>query len=144
MNVLFSLFGVAEISEHRTEEFVCDLYSKPKLKKLCDARYALFRQRYATTKDNDLLSKIKGPDASTLHPSKPVLLQKLKHTFHVTKLWRNAHLQDPLAGDDPIQFGWKLQDGNFKILLYEGDQMPRDISEFQVVILGTATGGNCV
>ena len=56
---LVSLFGVAEISEdlvHRIEEFVCDLDGKPKLKKLVDARYALFRQRYAPTKDNDLLS----------------------------------------------------------------------------------------
>ena len=57
-----------------------------------------------------------------------MLVQKLKRTYHVTKLWRNAHLQHPLARDDPIQFGWKLQDGNYKILWFEGDQMPRDIA----------------
>ena len=89
--------GVVE----EAERFVCMLYGKPKLSKLSEARYALFRMKYAPTKYSDPLEKIKGADSSTLPPSPPVLIEKLKHTNYVTYLWRNAHLQDPVGAADP-------------------------------------------
>lgn len=62
-----SLF--AELGEHlhvtdglidKMERFVCDMYNKPKIAKLTEARYALFRQKYAPTKGSDPLAKVKG------------------------------------------------------------------------------------
>lgn len=38
-----------------------------------DARYAVFRDKYAPKDDEHSLAKIKGADASLLPPSKPVL-----------------------------------------------------------------------
>jgi hypothetical protein len=96
----------AEFGEHSevtnelmdgTELFVCDMYGKPKLSTLGAARYALFRQKYAPTKQSDPLSKLKGAESSTLPPSQSVLLQKVKRTNYVSMIWKNAHLQDPLS-----------------------------------------------
>jgi hypothetical protein len=44
------------------EKFVCDIYSKPKLSNLRDARYALFRQKYAPKNLSVPLARIKGAD----------------------------------------------------------------------------------
>lgn len=104
------------------------LYGKPKLTMLNDARYALFCQKYAPTRQSDPLEKTKGADSSTLPPCKSVLEQKVKCTNYVAMLWKNAHLQDPTAAADPTRSGWCLQDGNYKIQWYKGEQMLKDVA----------------
>ena len=59
------------------------------------------------------------------------MLQKIKRTNYVSVLWKNAHLQDPLSmcNVDATTCGWKLNDGKYEFVWFEGDQMPPNISE---------------
>ena len=131
---LFAKLGESqEVSEgilDGMEKFMCEMYNKAKVSNLGEARYAIFSEKYAPKRGSDPLAKIKGADASTLPPSRPVLAQKLNRTNFVTMIWRNAHLQDPISDSiNPTQSGWKLTDGKYQMVWFVGDQMPKDIAE---------------
>lgn len=116
------------------EKFVCDIYSKAHLSSFGDARYSSFKEKYAPAKGSDPLAKIKGADASTLPPSRAVLVQKVKRTNYVAMIWKNAHLQDPVSNSttDPTESGWQLIDGKFKMVWFLGDQMPEDVGKLML------------
>ena len=46
-------------------------------------------------------------------------------------IWKSAQLQDPLAEltGDPINSGWRLTDCKYQIVWFEGDRMPKDITQ---------------
>lgn len=44
-------------------------------------------------------------------------------------LWKNAHQQNPNPKVDPSKCGWILQDGQYRIFWFDGDQMPKDIAQ---------------
>ena len=41
-------------------------------------------------------------------------------------IWKNAHLPDAqdVPGAEPTNSGWKLTDGKYNIVWFEGDQRP--------------------
>ena len=111
------------------ERFVCDLYNKPNMHSLAEARCAIFSQKFAPTKESEPLAKVKGADSSTLPPSKSVLAEKVKRTNYVTMIWKNADKANPYPEISPTQSGWILDDGQYRILWFEGDQMPKDVAQ---------------
>ena len=44
--------------------FVCDVYGKPKMSKVSDARYAMFREKYAPKSISEPLKKFKSADSA--------------------------------------------------------------------------------
>ena len=71
--------------------FVCSMYGKPKLTKIDDARYAVFRDKYAPKDEEQPLANIKGADESLLSPYYPALHKKILHTKLVAYLWENVY-----------------------------------------------------
>ena len=104
------------------------MYGKPYLNKVDDARYAVFRDRYAPKDKEHPLAKIKRADASLLSPSKPVLHQKLLWTNLVAYVWKNADRTVPLEMD-PAECGWVLQDNSFRLKWFDGDQIPDNVGK---------------
>lgn len=132
---VFTKYGDQEDVTHlvtETERFVCDLYGKPQMRKLSDVRYALFRQKYAPSKNatGDLLSSIKGAESSWLPPSEAVLLMKIQRANYVAALWKNAHMQNPLTNFEagPTECGWALRDGEYRICWFVGEQLPQEVA----------------
>ena len=52
-----------------------------------------------------------------------VLVQKLRRTNFIARLWLSSTEPHP-PGDLPEEFGWKLQDGSYKINWFSGDTTP--------------------
>jgi hypothetical protein len=126
-----------------TEKLVCSMYGKANMHKLQDVRYALFKQKYApstSAMNDDLLAKIKGADSTWLPPSDAVLLQKIKRTNYVSSCWKHAHMQDPFSafGTGPLDNGWMLKDGKYRILWFEGKQLPAGMA-YNIRALSSAT-----
>ena len=103
---------IANSTEEVIEAFVCSMYGKSQLDTVNDARYAVFRDKYAPTDENHPLSKIKWADASVLLPSTLALHQKILRTTLVAYMWKNAHRSVPLE-KSPSEFGWVLKDGRY-------------------------------
>ena len=125
---LFQQFGQlpapSENMMNDMQRFVCDIYGSAKMSNVNDARYAMFRQKYAPKSMLEPLKKLKAVDSTQLPPSYPVLQEKVKRTNYVTTVWINAHLPNPARGLDPTQCGWTLKDGIMDIVWFEGQQMP--------------------
>ncbi len=130
----FCLFGSGiDVQEliPETEKLVCAMYGKPRMTNLGDARYAKFKQKHAPSRialESDL-ARLKRAESSWLPPSKAVIVQKVKRTNYVTAMWKNAHLPHPVAGFDggPLENGWKMDDGHYKILWFQGEQLPPSV-----------------
>ncbi len=96
-----------------------------------DARYAIFRQKYAPINATEALAKIKTADSSALPPCRNELIQKLQCCNYVAYMWKHAYQNNPLhgLGLDPCNSGWKMKNGQYGIEWYEGEQMPKDIEK---------------
>ncbi|MCG7875152.1 MAG: hypothetical protein N0C90_02335 [Candidatus Thiodiazotropha endolucinida] len=117
---------VDETKEDVLERFVCHLYGKANHTKVDDARYAVFRDKYAPKDDEHPLAKIKGADASLLPPSKPVLHQKILRTNFVAYVWKNADKSVPQELN-PTECGWISKDGRYRIKWFDGEQIPDNV-----------------
>jgi hypothetical protein len=59
---------------------------------------------------------------------------------------KNAHLQDHVTDSrvDPANSGWSMSDGNFNIVWFVGDQMPKDIEGNMSAVDSTPTDNDDV
>ena len=92
-----------------------------------EARYEVFKSKYAPSSIQSPLAKIKGADASMMPPCQQVLLQKVKRSNYVAFMWKHAHTAEPVL-EHPEDHGWTLQNGQYRVKWYDGEQMPGDIS----------------
>ena len=58
-----------------------------------------------------------------MHTFSSQLVQKLRRTYFKARLWLSSTEQHP-PEDLPEEFGWKLQDGSYKINWFAGDTTP--------------------
>ena len=56
-------------------------------------------------------------------------------------IFKNVHLQDPIAEltADPVNSGWRLTDGKYQMVWFEGDEMLKDITKNTSEIEPTST-----
>ena len=118
---------VSSVTMTTLETSVCHIYGKPGILSVNKARYELFQQHYAPKRRSKPLAKIKGADSSQLPPCYSVLVQKVRRANLVAGIWKHAILPDPCAVD-PLESGWILKDGQYKINWFEGEEVPDDIS----------------
>ncbi len=110
------------------ESFVCALYGLPKMTKVDDVRYQLFKRHYAPKDDNDPMAKIKGANPSSMPPCFKVLTNKMKRANYVAALWRRADRRSPVSYL-PDGHGWELRDGAYHLNWFDGGQVPRSVSQ---------------
>lgn len=118
--------SVTETDTKIVEAFVCELYGKKAFKAVNEARFAIFREKYAPTNEGEPLEKLKGADPSSLPPSQMSLKQKILRTNYVAYLWKHANCSNP-ALQSPNENGWKFHNGKYIINWFEGEQIPKDI-----------------
>ena len=110
-------------------KFTCALHGMPKLGQVNDARLAKFQLKYAPTKTDQPLKKIKCAYPSSMPPCQKVLFRKILRTNYVAALWKNATQSTPTASN-PLENGGQLSDeGSYEFTWYDGDQMPDKVAE---------------
>ena len=94
------------------DQFTCKLYDKKSLKKIDDVRTDIFMEKYKPKTDRDKISCAKKLDASMMPPCELVLLNKIRRTKFVAKLWMSS-IKLSRSNNSPLNFGWKLVDRNY-------------------------------
>lgn len=83
----------------------------------------IFLDKYRPKKGEEQIAKVRKLDASMMPPCKRVMWNKFRRTQLIARRWLST--ADPHPPDDnPEDFGWKLQDGNYKINWFDGDTLP--------------------
>ena len=72
------------------EKYVCEIYTKPKLDSVNDARLEMFLDKYKPTGEK-LISCVKKMDATLLSPCSSVVKEKIKRTFAVFGTMQQSH-----------------------------------------------------
>ena len=107
------------------ENFTCKTYGKENLEKI-DVRTEIFMEKYKPKTNGDKMSCAKKLDVSMMPPCERVLLNKIRRTKFVAKLWMSSIEASP-PNDSPLDFGWKLVDRNYQLLWFEGDLRPSSL-----------------
>ena len=110
------------------EAFVCALYGYPKDKDVDKVRNNMFRLKYAPQQEHDPLLKITGMNPSIIMPPcHNMLANKVKRANFVSAMWKKACTPQPVIVS-PVDNGWILQDDTYIVKWYDGDQVPRALS----------------
>ena len=54
------------------------------------------------------------------------LYEKVRRTNFVATLWKGASIPEPCSLS-PMENGWVLVDGSYKMTWFEGDTVPQDV-----------------
>ena len=107
--------------------FTAVMYGGKPNARLNDCRYQKFLSVYGTKgHQKNLLSDLKGVDASGLPPCENVVIPHLQRAAFVARMWsnsaRNEIVRLPLEEN-----GWLLVDGELKPIWFDGDQLPESL-----------------
>lgn len=73
------------------------------------------------------MENIKKVDCALLPPCKKTLINKLARAHFVSIFWGNADSPEPDHDLDPVQYGWKLEDGHYKFDWFSGSSVPEEL-----------------
>ena len=59
------------------------------------------------------MSNVRKVDCALLPPCRKTLQNKIKRAHYVAMLWGHADTACPGDGTDPLNYGWKIQDGSY-------------------------------
>ena len=77
-------------------------------------------ETYKPITDRSNVSCAKKLNTSMMPPCERVLLNKIRRTKVVAKIWMSSIEALP-PNDSPLDFGWKLVNRNYQLLWFEGD-----------------------
>ena len=72
-------------------------------------------EKYKPKTDEDKISSAKKLDASIMPPCERVLLNKIRQTKFVAKIWMSS-IEASRRNDSPLDFVWNLVDRNYQFL----------------------------
>jgi len=106
------------------EKFVCAMYGHRGYTSVSEIRYSIFMKKTTPKSQCKISEKCKGIDPTMLPPSKPALLQKIKRSNFVSRLWKQANCRNPNDGLDPTEHGWYAENGRYCMKWFEGETLP--------------------
>lgn len=110
------------------ERFVCHMYQHPKFDNINKVRLSTFIKIYENKSTNNPLHIKKAFNTNLFPPCHAVLTNKIKRTNQISAIWKYATEREP-AFYDPVNSGWSLCDNKFRIVWFEGLQMPESIND---------------
>ena len=72
---------------------------------------------------NNLLNNLKGVDTTGLPPCQSELTAQVNRSAFIARMWANAN-ENHIDQHPKQQNGWELQDNIYRILWFEGQQLP--------------------
>ena len=127
-------FGSSQVVEESvvkiTEKFVCQMYTKPKLDSVDEARLELFAGNYKQTPGKPLsFSSLKNMDSSLWPPCSLELYDKFLRTNLVSNIMHLSYLPSH-SNFPPHKNGWYRQGQYDSIKWFEGDATPSNLDAF--------------
>ena len=108
-----------------TESFTCSMFGYSKLTSINEARYLHFKSKCKPKEAAKPLDCLKNVDPCLFPPCKQVLMQQIKRSWFIAKLYKNAAVADPLANYALLDYGFELIDNYVRIKWFDGEQVPQ-------------------
>ena len=90
------------------EYFTCSMFGYSKLTSINEARYLHFKSKCKPKEAAKPLDCLKNFDPCLFPPCKQVLMQQIKRSWFIAKLYKNAAVADPLANYTILDYGFEL------------------------------------
>ena len=129
---VFSKMGDEQLTDEDIdilEAFTCSLFGYKKLKSIDEARYLHFKNKSKPKESRKPLDFLKHVDPSLFPPCRTVLVEQIKRTWFITRLYKYATDAEPLAHYTLLDYGYQLQDGRIHIKWFEGLQVPLEAED---------------
>ena len=107
------------------ESFTCSMFGYSKLTSINEARYLHFKSKCKPKEAGKPLDCLKNVDPCLFPPCKQVLMQQIKRSWFIAKLYKNAAVADPLANYTLLDYGFELIDNYVRIKWFDGEQVPQ-------------------
>ena len=92
------------------ESFTCSMFGYSKLTSINEARYLHFKSKCKPKEATKPLNCLKNVDSCLFPPCKQVLMQQIKESWFIAKLYLNAAVADPLPNYALLDYGFELID----------------------------------
>ena len=106
------------------ESFTCSMFGYSKLTSINEARYLHFKSK-CEPKEATKSNCLKNVDSCLFPPCKQVLMQQIKRSWFIAKLYKNAAVADPLANYTLLDYGFELIDSYVCIKWFDGEEVPQ-------------------
>ena len=129
---VFSKMGEVNLTDddlQLLESFVCVLYGYGKMTSIDEARFLHFKNKCKPKEESKPLDSIKNVDPCSFPPCKKVLMEQIKRSWFVSRLYKYATEAAPLADYTLLDFGYILVDNRVQVKWFEGDQVPSDVED---------------
>ena len=129
---VFNKMGEEDLSEDDMdvlESFTCSIYGYSKLTSINEARYLHFKRKCKPKEAAKPLDCLKNVDPSLFPPCKRVLLEQVKRSWYISKLYKNATVSYPLANYTLLDYGFEFIDGYVHVKWFDGEQVPQDLED---------------
>ena len=107
------------------ESFTCSMFGYSKLTSINEARYLHFKSKCKPKEAAKPLDCLKNVDPCLFPPCKQVLMQQIKRSWFIAKLYKNAAVADPLANYTLLDYGFELIDNYVHVKWFDGEQVPQ-------------------
>ena len=97
------------------EDYTCHLYGYTKQADIHEVIKTHFETKTKPKPSKKPLEYIKGIEPITFPPCRDVLIQQIKRSWFIAKLYKSASLPHPTEDLTPIDFGWILDEKFFEI-----------------------------
>ena len=98
------------------------------------ARYLHFKSKCKPKEAAKPLDCLKNVDPCLFQPYKQVLMQQIKRSWFIAKLYKNAAVADPLANYTLLDYGFELIDNYVNVKWFDGEQVPQGTDDDDVVM----------
>ena len=124
----FNKMGEEDLSDEdidAIESFTCSMFGYSKLTSINEARYLHFKSKCKPKEAGKPLDCLKNVDPCLFPPCKQVLMQQIKRSWFIAKLYKNAAVADSLANYTLLDNGFELIDNYVHVKWFDGEQVPQ-------------------
>ena len=125
---MFNKMGEEDLSDEdidAIESFTCSMFGYSKLTSINEARYLHFKSKCKPKEAAKPLDCLKNVDPCLFPPCKQVLMQQIKRSWFIAKLYKNAAVADSLANYTLLDNGFELIDNYVHVKWFDGEQVPQ-------------------
>ena len=99
------------------------------LKNLEEARYSYCQAKCKPETYSEPSEALKHVDPSMFPPCRSVLVQQIKRSWLVAKLYKNATSPEPLSNCTPLDYGYELIETCLQVEWHDAEQVPQEVDE---------------
>lgn len=124
----FKLLSTSDPQDVKTlSKFVCELYGQKSIEDVNLARTAVFKRMSGKVSSENPLKNAKRLDCALLPPCENTLQKKIQRANYVSIIWGRSALPNPVNGLNPVDYGWRFEEGHFVHNWFDGSAVPNSL-----------------